>query len=59
MQAVSRLNDTFTIGALVLVVGAGLYNVVFGHYNVLYTVAPDPRDCYIYARCHADESGSP
>jgi nitrate reductase gamma subunit len=40
VQAVSRLNDTFTIGALVLVVGVGLYNVVFGHYNVLYTVAP-------------------
>jgi nitrate reductase gamma subunit len=40
MQAVHRLNDTVTIGALVLVVGAGLYNVIFGHYNVLYTVAP-------------------
>jgi nitrate reductase gamma subunit len=40
MQAVYRLNDTITISALVLVVGIGLYNVVFGHYNVLYYVAP-------------------
>lgn len=40
MQAVYRLNDTITISALALVVGAGLYNVVFGHYNVLYSVAP-------------------
>jgi len=40
LQAVHRLNDTVTIAALVLVVGAGLYNVVFGHYDVLYTVAP-------------------
>ncbi len=40
MQAVHRLNDTITISALALVVGAGLYNVVFGHYNVLYSVAP-------------------
>ena len=40
VQAASRLNDTLTLGAIVLVVGAGLYNVVFGHYNVLYTVAP-------------------
>ena len=40
VKAVHRLNDTITIGALALVVGAGLYNVVFGHYNVLYSVAP-------------------
>ena len=40
VRAVSRLNNTLTIGTIVLVVGAGLYNVVFGHYNVLYTVAP-------------------
>jgi nitrate reductase gamma subunit len=40
MQAVHRLNDTITIIAIVPVVGAGLYNVVFGHYNVLYSVAP-------------------
>lgn len=40
LQAVHRLNDTVTIAALVLVVGTGLYNVLFGHYNVLTTVAP-------------------
>lgn len=40
IQAVKRVNDTITIGALVVVVGVGLYNVVFGHYNVLYNVAP-------------------
>ena len=40
VRAVNRLNDTITIGALVIVVGFGLFNVVFGHYNVLYTVAP-------------------
>jgi len=40
VKAVRRLNDTITISALVLVVGIGLYNVLFGHYNVLYSVAP-------------------
>jgi len=40
IKAVHRLNDTVTIGALALVTGAGLYNVVLGHYNVLYSVAP-------------------
>jgi len=36
----SRLNDTITIGALAVVVGAGLFNVIFGHFDVLDTVAP-------------------
>lgn len=40
VQAVARLNDTITVGALVVVIGAGLYNVVFGHFNVLVSVAP-------------------
>jgi nitrate reductase gamma subunit len=40
VQAVGTLNDTITIGGLVFVIGVGFYNVVFGHYNVLYTVAP-------------------
>lgn len=40
VKAVHRLNDTITISAVSLVVAAGLYNVVFGHYNVLYSVAP-------------------
>ena len=34
------LTGTITIVALVVVIGTGLFNVVFGHYNVLYTVAP-------------------
>ncbi len=29
-----------TISGLVFVIGLGLYNVVFGHHNVLYSVAP-------------------
>jgi nitrate reductase gamma subunit len=40
VRAAGTLNDTLTIGGLMLVIGAGLYNVLFGHYNVLYTVAP-------------------
>jgi nitrate reductase gamma subunit len=40
VRAASTMNDTFTIGALVIVITAGLYNVLFGHFNVLYTVAP-------------------
>ena len=33
-------NDIVTLAGLLLVIGIGLYNVVFGHYNVLYTLAP-------------------
>lgn len=40
IQAVNTLNDTMTIGGLVFVTGTGLFNVVFGHFNVLYTLAP-------------------
>lgn len=40
IKAVDRTNDTITIGALIVVIGTGLFNVVFGHYNVLYSVAP-------------------
>ena len=40
VHAAGTLNDTVTIGGLVAVIGLGLYNVVFGHYNVLYTLAP-------------------
>jgi len=45
---VSTMNDTFTIGALVIVIGTGLYNVIFGHHNVLYTVAPWIRGIVIF-----------
>ena len=40
IRAINRTNDTITIAALVVVIGTGLYNVVFGHFNVLYSVAP-------------------
>jgi len=40
IRAVNTLNDTVTVGALLFVIGTGLYNVLFGHYNVLYTLAP-------------------
>ncbi|MCU0594829.1 MAG: respiratory nitrate reductase subunit gamma [Desulfobacterota bacterium] len=40
LRATSTVNDAITLGALVVVIGAGMYNVLFGHHNVLYTVAP-------------------
>jgi nitrate reductase gamma subunit len=40
IRAVTTLNDVVTLSALVFVSGAGLFNVLFGHYDVLYTVAP-------------------
>ena len=40
IQSVNRTNDTITIGALFVVISTGLFNVIFGHYNVLYSVAP-------------------
>jgi nitrate reductase gamma subunit len=40
VQAASTLNDIITIAGLVFVIGAGIYNVIFGRHNVLYTVAP-------------------
>ena len=40
IQATTTLNDTVTLAGLVLVTGLGLYNVVFGHFYVLDTIAP-------------------
>lgn len=40
IKAAGTVNDVITISGLLTVIGIGLYNVVFGHYNVLYTVAP-------------------
>jgi len=40
VRAAGTMNDTFTLGSLVVVIGTGLYNVLFGHYDVLCTVAP-------------------
>ncbi len=40
VRAANTWNDTITLGGLVLVIGAGLFNVLFGHYDVLDTLAP-------------------
>ncbi|MFZ7126754.1 MAG: respiratory nitrate reductase subunit gamma [Desulfobacterales bacterium] len=40
VQAAGTVNDLVTIGGIVVVVGLGLFNVLFGHYDVLYTIAP-------------------
>jgi len=40
VKAAGTVNDLVTISGLVIVVAIGLYNVVFGHFNVLDTVAP-------------------
>jgi nitrate reductase gamma subunit len=49
IRAVDRVNDTVTLAALTLVVGAGLYNVIFGHFYVLDTVAPWIRSILTFA----------
>jgi nitrate reductase gamma subunit len=40
VKAAGTVNDVVTLTGLVLVVGLGLYNVLFGHYDVLYSLAP-------------------
>lgn len=40
IRLTTTLNDAVTLSGLVFVSGAGLYNVLFGHYYVLDTVAP-------------------
>ena len=40
IRATTPLNDYVTLAGLVFVTGLGLYNVVFGHFYVLDTVAP-------------------
>jgi nitrate reductase gamma subunit len=40
VRAVNTANDTVTVVALLSVITTGLYNVLFGDHNVLYTVAP-------------------
>ena len=40
IQATTTLNDYVTLMGLVFVTGAGLFNVVFGHFYVLDTIAP-------------------
>lgn len=40
IKATTTRNDAITLIGLTVVIGVGLYNVVFGHFNVLYSVAP-------------------
>lgn len=40
VRVTGTINDLFTLSALTLVISTGIYNVFFGHYNVLYSVAP-------------------
>ena len=40
VKASGTANDLITISGLAIVIGLGLYNVIFGHFNVLYSVAP-------------------
>jgi nitrate reductase gamma subunit len=40
LKMVTTRNDAITLAGLVVVIGIGLFNVVFGHFNVLYSVAP-------------------
>jgi nitrate reductase gamma subunit len=40
IRCTTSLNDFITVGGLIFVVGAGLYNVFFGDYYILDTVAP-------------------
>lgn len=40
IRVVTTANDWITAIGLLVVIAVGLYNVLFGHYNVLYSVAP-------------------
>lgn len=40
LKIVTTRNDMVTLAALAVVIGTGLYNVLFSHFDVLYTVAP-------------------
>jgi nitrate reductase gamma subunit len=40
VRAAGSLNDLITLWGLTVVVAGGVYNVLFGHYNVLDSVAP-------------------
>jgi nitrate reductase gamma subunit len=40
IRATTTFNDYVTLSGLIFVTGAGMYNVVFGHFYVLDTIAP-------------------
>jgi nitrate reductase gamma subunit len=40
LKIVTTRNDIVTLTALAVVIGTGMYNVLFSHFNMLYSVAP-------------------
>lgn len=40
LKAVTTANDIITLASLLFVIGAGLFNVMFGHFYVLDSIAP-------------------
>jgi nitrate reductase gamma subunit len=48
VRSTTSLNDWITMALLIWVIGAGLYNVAFGHYYVLDTLAPWIRGIVIF-----------
>lgn len=49
IQLTTSRNDYITLAGLIFVAGTGLYNVLFGHYYVLDTVAPWIRGIVIFS----------
>lgn len=48
INVTTTLNDYITLSGLIFVTGAGLFNVVFGHFYVLDTVAPWIRGILLF-----------
>jgi nitrate reductase gamma subunit len=59
VRAAGTLNDRVTLAGLLLVMGFGVYNVLFGHSNVLDTVAPWIRGILIFRPDAALMTGVP
>ena len=53
IQVTTTINDYMTLTGLVFVTGAGLFNVVFGHFYVLDTIAPWIRGI-VFFRSHPE-----
>ncbi|WP_373499896.1 respiratory nitrate reductase subunit gamma [Desulfococcus sp.] len=49
IRRTTTLNDVVTLLALIFVSGVGVFNVLFGHYDLLYTVAPWIRGIVTFA----------
>ena len=48
IRAITTTNDFITVGGLIFVIAVGLYNVIFGHYYLLDTIAPWIRSIVIF-----------